>query len=99
MRTAASFVVMTCWWHEKAPPAGPAGLCVRVVAVVFELSRWSLLCCYFGDGCAGAGFVDDVLLAGVGGDEGLDGDVVDCPRQTAGDLMDQRDGVVTEQGV
>jgi hypothetical protein len=80
MRKALSFVVMMWWWHEKAPPAMPAGLCVRVVVVVFRLSRWSSLCCHFGDGCAGAGFVDDVLLAGVGGDEGLDGEVVDRPR-------------------
>ena len=64
MRTVASFVVMTWWWHEKAPPAMPAGLCVRVVAVVVRLSRWSSLCRHFGDGGAGGGFVDDGFVVG-----------------------------------
>ena len=30
----------------------------------------------FGDGGAGGGLVDDVAVGGVGGDEGLDGEVV-----------------------
>ena len=53
----------------------------------------------FGDGGSGAGFVDDGLVGGVGGDEGLDGEVVHRSGQAAGDLVDQGDGVVAEQGV
>ena len=39
------------------------------------------------------------LLGGVGGDEGLDGEVVDRSGQAAGGLVDAGDGVVGEQRV
>ena len=39
------------------------------------------------------------LLGGVGGDEGLDGEVVHRPGESARDLVDQGGGVVAEQGV
>ena len=45
------------------------------------------------------GFVDDCLVGGVGGDEGLDGEVVHRPGQAAGDLVDQRGRVIAEQRV
>jgi hypothetical protein len=32
-----------------------------------------------GDGGAGGGLIDDALVGGVGGDEGLQGEVVDRP--------------------
>ena len=43
--------------------------------------------------------VDDGLVGGECGDEGLDGEVVDRAGQPAGDLVDQGDRVVGEQGV
>ncbi|WP_143670055.1 hypothetical protein [Streptomyces sp. Ag109_G2-15] len=52
-----------------------------------------------GDGEAGGGLVDDALLLGEGGDEGLPGDVVDRAGQAAAGEVDQLDGVVGEQGV
>ena len=39
------------------------------------------------------------LCAGPGGDQGLGGEVVDGAGQAAGGVVDQRDGVVAEQGV
>jgi hypothetical protein len=42
---------------------------------VFRSPEW-LLGGDFGDGGSGAGLVDDRLVGGVGGDEGLDGEVV-----------------------
>src|SRR5215467_12860911 len=50
----------------------------------------------FGDRRAGCGFVDDGLAGGVGGDEGLQGEVVDCPRVAAGGGVQERGGVVGE---
>jgi hypothetical protein len=44
-------------------------------------------------------FVDDGLAVDVGGDEGLEGEVVDGAGVAAGGDMDERDGVVAEQGV
>lgn len=44
-------------------------------------------------------FVDDALVVGVGGDEGLDGEVVDRAGDAAAGVVDQRDGVVGEQRV
>ncbi len=58
------------------------------------LSGWWSFCGDFGDGGAGAGFVDDGFLGGVGGDEGLDGEVVHRPWQASGDLVDQGERVV-----
>src|SRR5262249_27678869 len=52
-----------------------------------------------GDGGSGAGFVDECLLAGEGGDEGLDGEVVHGSGQASGDLVDQGDRVGAEQRV
>lgn len=74
------------------------GLGVRGVVVVVRLSAGSLGG-DFGDGGSGAGFVNDRLVAGVGGDQGLDGEVVHRAGQAAGDLVDQRGRVVAEQGV
>ena len=55
---------------------GRRGRCFCAVAVLFRLSLLCSLCCDLGDRGSGAGFVDDRLVAGVGGDEGLDGEVV-----------------------
>src|SRR5215212_6142216 len=63
------------------------------------LSWWCSFCGDFGDGGAGAGFVDDRFLAGVGGDEGLDSAVVHRLRQASGDLVDQSERVIAEQRV
>lgn len=48
----------------------------------------------FGGGDAGGGLVDDALLFGCGGDEGLDGEVVHRSREASRDLVDVRGGVV-----
>jgi len=53
----------------------------------------------FGDGGAGGCFVDDGFAGGVGGDEGLEGEVVDGAGVAAGGGVDERGGVVAEQGV
>jgi len=58
-----------------------------------------------GGGCRGRGVADRLgrgvvsSCCGVGGDQGLDGEVVHRPGQSAGDLVDQRDRVVAEQRV
>jgi hypothetical protein len=51
-----------------------------------------------GDGGAGGFLVDDGLVGGEGGDKGLHGDVVARSRVAAAGLVDQREGVVGEQG-
>ena len=51
------------------------------------------------DGDAGAGEVDDGFAVGVGGEQGLDGEVVDGAGQAAAGVVDQFDGVVGEEGV
>jgi hypothetical protein len=66
---------------------------------VFMLSWWWSFCGDLGDGGSRAGFVDDGLAVGVGGDQGLDGKVVDGSGDASTDLVDQRHGVVGEQGV
>jgi hypothetical protein len=43
------------------------------------VSRRCSLCRNFGDGGTGGGFVDDGLVVGVGGQQGLDGEVVELP--------------------
>ena len=43
----------------------------------------------FGDGGAGGGFVDDGFVGGVGGDEGLDGEVVDGAGAAAAGVVDE----------
>lgn len=48
-------------------------------ALVCVVAAWWSVCRDLGGGGAGAGFVDDGFAAGVGGDEGLDGEVVDGP--------------------
>ena len=70
----------------------PAGFVVTV-------SGWWSLCRDLGDGGSGGGFVDDGLVGGERGDEGLDGEVVHRAGQPAADLVDQGDRVVGEQGV
>ena len=55
--------------------------------------------CVLGDGGAGAGFVDEVFAGGAGGDERGDRQPVHAARFAAAGLVDQRDGVVGEQGV
>src|SRR5258706_8295936 len=71
---------------------GPAGL-------GFRLSRGCSFCRDLGDGGACGGFVGDGLARGERGEEGCDGEVVDGSRVAAGCLVDQRGGVVGEQGV
>jgi hypothetical protein len=68
------------------------------VVVVSVVSSWSFGG-DLGDGGTGRGFVDDCFLGGVGGDEGLEGEVVDRRGQAACDLVDEGDGVVGEQRV
>src|SRR6516162_5875478 len=53
----------------------------------------------FGDGRAGGCLVDDGFAGGVGGDEGLDGEVVDGAGVAAGGGVDEGDGVVAYEGV
>lgn len=53
----------------------------------------------FGDGGSRGGLVDDGFAGGVGGDEGLNGDVVDGAGGAAADLVDQRGRVVAEERV
>jgi hypothetical protein len=53
----------------------------------------------FANGGAGRVLVDDGFAVGVGGDERLDGEVVDRAGQPAGGLVGQRCGIVGEQGI
>src|SRR6266567_2878462 len=53
----------------------------------------------FGDGGAGGLLVDDGFAGGVGGDERLEGEVVDGAGVAAGGGVDEGDGVVAEEGV
>ena len=53
----------------------------------------------FGDGGAGCLLVDDGFAGGVGGDERLDGEVVDGAGVAAGGGVDECCRVVAEQGV
>lgn len=53
----------------------------------------------FGNGCTGGRFIDDGLVGGEGGDEGLERKVVDRARITPAGLMNERDRVVGEQRV
>src|SRR6266511_3109954 len=64
-----------------------------------RLSAWCLFGRGFGHGGAGGGLVDDALVGGEGGQQGLDGEVVDRARVAAAGLVQQRGGVVGEQGV
>src|SRR5487761_1407421 len=66
-------------------------------AVVCVVAAWWSVCRDLGGGGAGAGFVDDGFAGGVGGDERLDGEVVDGAGQSAAGGVDQGDGVVAEQ--
>src|SRR5260221_11488719 len=65
----------------------------------FRLSRGCSFCRRLGGGGACGGFVGDGLARGERGEEGCDGEVVDGSRVAAGCLVDQRGGVVGEQGV
>ena len=71
-----SLMVRMFWWHEEAPPTASAGFGLRGVGLVVRLSPTGSFGGDFGDGGSGAGFVDDRLVGGVGGDQGLDGEVV-----------------------
>ena len=66
----------------EAPPVLSGG------ALVFMLARWWSFCRDLGDGSSGTGLVDDGFAVGVGGDEGLDGEVVDGPGDPSADLVD-----------
>jgi len=66
---------------------------------VVVLSVWSLVCRDLGDGGAGGGLVDDALVGGERGDEGLDREVVYRSREAATDLVNEVCGVVAEQRV
>jgi hypothetical protein len=70
--------------------AGGAAVCV--------LAWWWSVCRDLGDGGAGAVLVDDVLACRHGGDQRLGGEVADGAGQAAAGVVDQRDGVVAEQG-
>jgi len=88
----ATFTVTTWFGYEEAPPAWPAGLRAQRDAVLVTLLwprrlrpwRWTRRRC---------------SVLGVGGDQGLDGEVVHRSGQATGDLVDQGDRVVAEQGV
>src|SRR5664279_4330696 len=69
------------------------------VAVLLVMLAWRSFSGDLGDGGAGAGLIDDGFVGGVGGDEGLDREVVHRSREAAGDLVDQGERVVAEQGV
>ena len=85
-----------CWRREKAPRDGfRRGFRWRGVGVVGVVP----LVEYLGDGGSGGGFVHDGLVRGEGGDEGLQGQVVDGAGVAAGGVVDQGDRVVGEQGV
>src|SRR5581483_3495946 len=56
-------------------------------------------CRYFRHGGARGGFVDDGFAGGEGGEQRLDGEVVDGAGVAAAGLVDQGCGVVGEQGV
>jgi hypothetical protein len=70
-----------------------------VGSVVFGVSVCCSVCRDFGDGCAGGGFVDDGVVGGERGDEGLQGEVVDRAGMAPAGPMDERDSVVGEQRV
>ena len=53
----------------------------------------------FGDGGAGGLLVVDDFACRVGGDEGLDGEVVDGARVAARCGVDERDGVIAVEGI
>src|SRR5262249_53572511 len=76
-------------------PAGrvPGGV------LVFNVLAWCSVCSYLGDGGAGGRFIDDGLVGGERGDQGLEGEVVDGAGVAAAGLVDQDSGVVGEQGV
>jgi hypothetical protein len=78
---------------EKAPPAGSRR------GLVFRVSVGWSFCRYFRHGGARGGLVDDGFAGGERGEEGLEGEVVDGAGVAAAGLVDQRDGVVGEQGV
>ena len=67
--------------------------------MVCVLARWWSVCRDLGDGGAGALLIDDVLASCHGGDQGLGGQVIDCPGQAAGGVVDERGGVAAEQRV
>ena len=66
---------------------------------MFVVSAGCSFCRYFRHGGARGGLVDDGLAGGEGGEQGLDGEVVDGAGVAAAGLVDQRGGVVGEQGV
>jgi hypothetical protein len=53
----------------------------------------------FGDGGAGAGFIDDGFVVGAGGEQGGEAEVVDGAGFAAAVGVDEGDGVVAEEGV
>src|SRR6266511_1112918 len=53
----------------------------------------------FGDGGAGGGLVDDAFVGGEGGQQGLQGEVVDRAGVATAGLLQQLGGVVGELGV
>ena len=60
--------------------------------------RWAGVVAGFGDGGSGAGFVDEVLAGGAGGDECGEGEAVDGAGFAAAGLVDERGRVVGESG-
>ena len=56
--------------------------------MVFGVSGWCSVRRDFGDGGVGGGFIHDGFVGGEGGDEGLQGEVVDRARVAAAGLVD-----------
>ena len=92
---AAFAVPMLAAW--KGPAAAGRG------AFVWRCRRWwwgaGVMRVGLADGGVGGFLVDDGFACGVGGDEGLDGEVVDGAGVAACGGVDEGDGVVAEEGV
>src|SRR6266704_1514462 len=81
--------------HRSHPAAGLFVVMVPVVVGEVPVSGVG----DFGDGGACGLLVDDGLAVDVGGDEGLEGEVVDGAGVAAGGGVNECGGVVAEQGV
>jgi hypothetical protein len=79
--------------EEVAPPAGGRR------GLVFVVSAGGSFCRYFRHRGARRGRIDDGFAGGERGEQGLDGELVDGASVAAAGLVDQRGGVVGEQGV
>src|SRR6266487_3707536 len=89
-------VVVGMWSGGGGDAAAPVVGMVTTGAVLAEASA---LGGDFGDGGAGGALVDDAFAVGEGGDQCLDGEVVDCSGDAAAGLVHEAEGVVAEPGV